>query len=255
MTPLALAILNQLALPPKKRSIVDPDGNASRLGDIHCFDMTEGVPLADELVSKMKHRGYALDEYAFLPFPKTWIEWRIEGERSAVLLEDGRNGCHATFFAKDCAGLIVSKRSLVSIAAPCGMQDLTPFVGRRNQFAEETEVIDIILAFLAMINTPKVIGSTPHAPHKGLERKLAASKFSVGMFPLNTWTTVHLKVTDPRCADEADPNRRAIYTGERALHWVRAHLRIRLGRVEFVSAHKRGNENLGVRQTRYRVAA
>jgi hypothetical protein len=75
----------------------------------------------------------------------------------------------------------------------------------------------------------------------------------VGKFPLHAWTEIKLDVALPRDAS----NRQSVeahYTGTVAYHWCRAHLRIRLGKLEIVKAHERGNPALGFKRSRYRLA-
>ena len=109
-----------------------------------------------------------------------------------------------------------------------------------------------LYGLLAIINTPRVIMRRQHMPHAGLQRALIASRRITGKYPLLAWQELQLKVQPPDI-DESDHE--AHLTGARALHFCRAHLRIRLGRLELVSAHWRGDPALGIKQTRYRVVA
>jgi hypothetical protein len=81
-----------------------------------------------------------------------------------------------------------------------------------------------------------------------LQKKIAAAKRMVGRFPLRAWTEIKLEVTPPKYDGT---EHEAMLTGGKALHFCRAHLRIRLGRVELVSAHWRGDPSLGLKRTRY----
>ncbi|GLK86659.1 hypothetical protein GCM10017653_47290 [Ancylobacter defluvii] len=108
----------------------------------------------------------------------------------------------------------------------------------------------LLTAFLAFINTPRIIGRRQHMPHRSLERKLVAQRAVVGKFPLHAWTEIKLHVTPPEdLSDEL--SHEAHLTGERALHFCRAHLRIRLGKLEVVRGHWRGDAALGIRRSRY----
>ena len=104
---------------------------------------------------------------------------------------------------------------------------------------------------LALINTPRVIGRKQHMPHAGLQKKMAAARGMVGKFPLRGWTELTLAVSPPAVDGQEHEVR---LTGGKALHFCRAHLRIRLGQVELVKPHWRGDPALGIKQTRYRVA-
>ena len=66
-------------------------------------------------------------------------------------------------------------------------------------------------------------------------------------------TEIKLEITEPVDASH-DPSMEAHYTGDRALHFCRAHLRIRLGKLEIVRSHWRGDASLGIKQSRYRLA-
>jgi hypothetical protein len=113
---------------------------------------------------------------------------------------------------------------------------------------------NLLLAFLLFINTPRVVGRRQHTPHRGLQKRLLKERGPIGRFPLNGWTEILLHVTPPHDAF-GDDCAEAHLTGQRALHFCRAHLRVRLGRLEFVRSHWRGDASLGVKQSRYRVTA
>lgn len=107
---------------------------------------------------------------------------------------------------------------------------------------------------LAFINTPKIIGRRQHMPHRGLEKRLTAALKPVGKFPLHAWTEILLQIASPKDVS-AEPSIEAHLTGERALHFCRANIRVRLGQLEIVRAHWRGDASLGIKQSRYKVAA
>lgn len=111
----------------------------------------------------------------------------------------------------------------------------------------------LIYAFLAMINTPRVVGRRQHMPHAGLQRKLAKSFGMVGKFPLRAWTEILLDVRPPQIDGGADHEARL--SGRKALHFCRSHLRIKMGRLELVRAHWRGDPALGIKRSRYKVVA
>lgn len=113
---------------------------------------------------------------------------------------------------------------------------------------------DAVLLFgaLAFINSPRIIGRRQHMPHRGLERELLRQQKVIGKFPLHAWTEIVLEVTPPKEAD-GQHEYEAHLTGKRALHFVRAHLRIRDGKLSFVKAHWRGDAALGIKQSRYRL--
>jgi hypothetical protein len=107
------------------------------------------------------------------------------------------------------------------------------------------------LLVLDLINTPGLIGLRQHDPHRGLARKLAA--YRSGSYPLRGWSEVVLK-HQTRIAGDAEHPTGATY--HKCLHFVRSHLRhFRDGHVTVIPAHWRGDPALGIKRTRYLVAA
>lgn len=84
-------------------------------------------------------------------------------------------------------------------------------------------------ALLGMINTPRIFQRIVHQPHAGLQRKMVAAKSLIGKFPLGAWTEILLKVPAPEGGPKSTSGTDGYLSGERALHWCRAHLRYRLG--------------------------
>ncbi|MED5545772.1 MAG: hypothetical protein VYD90_11025 [Pseudomonadota bacterium] len=266
MTPLAMRIVRELALPVKDRTFNDQCGLMQRMDDVHCFEVSDVFDLAQDLALNL-HKAWNKDGYAsdagvlgFLPAPKTWIEWTRGGYREAVLLEETHEGDALSSWAiadndglflssRHCGGLLLSSINRAAIDAPW------PSV---RTLVDETEPqrlgwIFTIYAMLAIINSPRLIGHKQHMPHRGLERRLAAAKASTGKFPLHAWTELKLSVSD--IGKRADGKEyEAHYTGERCLHFCRAHLRVKRGRIEKVAAHYRGNPANGIKRTRYSVA-
>lgn len=244
MTPLAFRLAKEMLTPAKDRTFNDNAGLLARLGDIHCFELTAVTPLMDELAKHIR-LGHIDDRTSFLPAPKTWIETRYQGgTRLAWFLEEAVDKSTArivTSFSDDQTGQFGS-------AAQGEIR-----LGEREQggFVDPIapQAVHLILAALAIINTPRIIGRQSHAPHRGLERRLLSMRGVIGKFPLHAWTEIKLKVADIRDAD--DEPEEAHYTGERALHFCRAHLRVRLGRVEIVRSHWRGDASLGIKRSRY----
>ena len=102
---------------------------------------------------------------------------------------------------------------------------------------------------LDLINTPGLIGLRQHDPHRGLVKRLATA----GSYPLQGWSEVVLKHKTVMASQEPH------LTGptyHKCLHFVRSHLRhLRCGRVLTIPAHWRGDAALGIKRTRYRLAA
>jgi hypothetical protein len=107
-------------------------------------------------------------------------------------------------------------------------------------------------AALALINAPRVIGRKQHMPHERIEREQLKQLGLVGKFPLRAWTEIVLTVA-PADNRTGEPSTEAHLTGEKCLHYCRTHLRVRLGTLEYVEGHWRGNPALGMKRNRYRL--
>lgn len=266
MTPLAHRIVKELTLPLKDRTFKDQCGLLQRMDDVHCFDVTEVFNLAADLALSIHDTCARMGELklmetqTFLPAPSTWIEWSNGGGREAVLLEYDARGQIATSrwaFGDSARFLSARKAGVLSLTGD-GVHAASNWPAVRCFDGEgETEARGwnyMVLALLAIINSPRLIGRKQHMPHRGLERRLANAKGLVGKFPLHAWTELKLSVSDiGKRADGTEHE--AHYTGEKCLHFCRAHLRIRNGKLERVQAHWRGNPALGIKRTRYKVAA
>ena len=252
MSPLAHRIVKELTLPMKRRSFADRVGLLPLMDDIHCFECSAVIEAAGALGADINNNRRPLERFAFLPAPKTWIEWqppnmRSEGGRIGCLLIE--NGDHADVllaFAAD--GQFASSRALIELPLH-GSSDLGSF-RYAGEISEQQafEYMAMLYALLAMINTPRVIGRTTHMPNSGLQRALAKARGMIGKFPHHAWTEVKLKVRPPV---EEDGDEVIYLTGSRALHFVRQHLRIRRGQLELVTSHWRGDPSLGIKQSRY----
>jgi hypothetical protein len=107
------------------------------------------------------------------------------------------------------------------------------------------------LLVLDLINTPGLIGLRQHDPHRGLARKLYAARS--GSYPLQGWSEVVLK-HQTHIAEDGERHTGATF--HKCLHFVRSHLRhYRDGKVTVIPAHWRGDPALGIKRTRYRLAA
>ncbi len=260
MTPLALAILKEHLLPPSKRTFNDACGLLDMMGDIHCFEVSEVLDVARDLVrapeltvEDQTGRFAAMaGRTSFLPAPKTWIEYRASGGRVGWLLTEvgssveirnagSREGSFLSLPEVCRFGLSHSGGDPMDVVVPAGVDTETAH-GLMWQAIE-------MQAFLALINTPRVIGRQVHDPHRGAEKKLKAKRGDG--FRLNKWTEIklHIETTEEYSASSSERH----LTGQKALHFCRAHLRMRLGRVEIVRAHWRGDATLGVKPARYTV--
>jgi hypothetical protein len=182
-------------------------------------------------------------QLCFLPAPKTWIEFKDPRLRMGFFLADvAPNRVSVLCFHDNnpepfFAGYLHTDTASVETPPDCD-----PQYGKAIQTA---------CLFLMLINTPKIIGRQQHMPSRVLERKLTKG-FGVGKFPLHAWTEIQLHVAKPIEIDDGQPHE-AHLTGQRALHFVRKHIRVRRGQLEYVSAHWRGDPAIGIKRTRYTV--
>ncbi|GFE94892.1 hypothetical protein [Acetobacter persici] len=208
-----------------------------------------------------KNGSFLFNDLFFLPSNPTWIEWIDDtGERLGIFLKKLDSTDHMVFEffkngpSRSILGVFenvfeesdVNKMGFRETKHSSGLlspEDTTNFY---------TEVFRIITIHLAFINTPRIIGRKIHLPHASFQRKLAKAKGTIGKYPIQAWTELILEVTPPK--DESDaPACETVLTGEKALHFVRSHLRIVGGKLVRVSAHWRGNAALGIKRTRYSV--
>ena len=134
---------------------------------------------------------------------------------------------------------------------------LERLIGRLEKLRDPREVggvkhgIAFAMLTLDLINTPGLIGLRQHDPHRGLARRLLSARS--GSYPLQGWSEVVLK-HQTKIAGETEYQSGTIY--HKCLHFVRSHVRhFRDGRTTIIPAHWRGDPALGIKRTRYKVAA
>lgn len=261
MTPLAMQIFKNKWLPKKQReNYSDPDGLRSFMEDCHFFDMTEVAGFIEEFHEKIgsmgdNSRDDLLKAITFLPAPRTWLEIFRGHVRVGLLLVEGKDE-EATQRIGVHAGEIHVFHFTEHHCFP--LLSMTPANRSFSVFDSIDETIEelagwttLVCCMLAAINTPRIIGRRQHMPHRGLERNLV-KKFGTGRFPLHAWTEIKLEISKPTEIDDGEPHE-AHLTGRRALHFCRAHLRIRNGKIEYVTSHWRGDAAIGIKQSRYTV--
>lgn len=270
MTPLAFRLAKQLVEPVRKR--VDPwKSNPKQLStlleDIHCFECTAAFPMVTELCSTLKHQPEdTSDAYyaqlSFLPAPRTWIEWTMYGCRMAIHLCEMQKGkASAILVFEEGAGPLgfISLES-GDVEFPGGTfgiptrlkEPLMHFAGGSSN-GLALQLLALAHNFLVIINTPRIIGREQFMPHRDLERRFIRT-FGAGKFPLHAWTEIKLSINKPPEIDDGEPHE-AHLTGRRALHFCRAHLRLRCGQLEFVTSHWRGDPAIGIKRSRYALTA
>lgn len=235
----------------------------SLLSDTHYFDVTEATEIALDLVGSLAHDAEVLGQQRhllFLPAPKTWIE--------TSAWKNSKGACQIGFhLAQEKSGDLITvtgaeKQSSGAVTHFMRLGQIDPassklMVSEQDLFFHDrlrsVHNTRFLLACLLLINTPKVIGRRQHMPSWALERKLTRG-LGVGKFPLHAWTEIKLDISKPTEIDDGLPHE-AHLTGRRALHFCRAHLRVRSGQLQFVKAHWRGDPAIGIKQSRYKIVA
>jgi len=181
-------------------------------------------------------------DLSFLPAPRTWIEQAAPegGGRYAALFEETETAeRNTTLFLRPPNGPVF----VCSTSAP-----LNQPIDR-----ERRDVLAVCRfrseAALPLINMPKIIGRVQHQPHAGLQRELVRNKKLIGPFSLHAWTEIKMEVRPPK--RDGDMTHEPHLTGEKALEFVRQHIRFQNGRWVQVRWHFRGNPALGIRQRKY----
>lgn len=269
MTPLAHKLAKQLVIPPKDRQWfwrANGDSLRRMMTDVHCFEASAVLNMVGELQTQVRKLSEgAADKFfgqrCFLPAPKTWLEFYVQEvrQRMALLLTDTDDGwARVDVFmdGEETAAGHLGKISLVDGTYNCiGEQIAVPneFLVALPDGRAWWKFLGLCHYLLVIINTPRIIGRRQHMPHRGLERKLT-KKMGRGKFPLHAWTEIKLEVAKPTEIDDGEPHE-AHLTGRRALHFCRAHLRIRNGKMEYVTSHWRGDPAIGIKQSRYKLVA
>jgi hypothetical protein len=275
MTPLASKLALELTVSLKERCrFVRQHGDLIReiFNELHFFECTEIVRAAEEVCRTLYNywERTGLDGWkglSFLPAPKCWLEVKQSGVRIATFLEQvDDEWAHARLFWPnpiDGFGYsFIGRLSLTSgqfNAVDLGKLRGDPTMAGIGGLPPKMTEQDIRLylmtlsGIIACINSPRIIGRRQVMPHRKVERELLKA-FGPGKFPLQAWTELQLRVAKPVEIADGEPHE-AHLTGRRALHFCRKHIRIRNGRLEYVSAHWRGDPALGIKQTRYKLRA
>jgi hypothetical protein len=273
MTPLAYRIAKQSWLPLKQREYFDDGAELLKSGamnDIHCFEMSDVFELADDLAKKWHDaskgengyykEGSAVDTtFAFLPAPKTWLEWTGDrkGERQAFLLEcyddddvrpEDRGLALCTYVCNKDGVLFSYERPMILKLRSCEKFEIGWDQKSRLSRAEQITFLHRLYGMLALINSPRVIGRRHHPPHKNLTKN-----FAVGRFPLHAWTEIKLEVNKPVKVGFGEPSDQSRLSGRAALHFCRAYVRIVRGQLQYVSAYWSGDPAIGIKRSRYAI--
>jgi hypothetical protein len=291
-SPLAMKVLKDLSRRESDREydLYDLEG---KLYDFHCFEVSDIHSLADEMALQIVNGSVPYDcGFTFLPAARTWIEWKDQddGCRRAFFLEQetGKYGEYAKIVE------VVENQEMgripewVNDELRSATGEVSPKAANRfgqsivwekrttaNELGYILPLLDpsrhpvshahlltearqqdlaLIAVLLSLINTPRTIGRRQHMPHRGLQKTLLKSRAIIGKFPLHAWTEILLHVTETKDLSNNE-SVEAHLTGSKALHFCRAHLRVKYGRVEVVRGHWRGDASLGIKRSRYKVTA
>jgi hypothetical protein len=268
MTPLAASIAKSLTIASGYDPRLDIRHNTRLAKEFkagaHYFECTDALLMANEFAQSIAALGSDDDRESvysgrvFLPAPRTWIEWKDSfHKRHAVLLVDNCDGWASAFYFSQEQHLSIGRLSTETSDFERSPFKVAVLYGPPVSVETHERYIDAIFAtahcLLVMINTPRIIGRKQHMPNRALERRLT-QHFGKGKFPLLAWTEIQLNVAKPIEIDDGEPHE-AHLTGRRALHFCRAHLRIRRGQLEYVTSHWRGDPAIGIKQSRYKIVA
>ena len=267
MTPLAQKIVRDMLLPRRKRQFDDAGKVLDLMSDVHCFEVSEVLecardlmPFSDSSQATIRNFESAVRDTTFLSAPRTWIEYQLPiGGRIGFLLVESGLGRADLRTAVDVKAGFKSFPTSISFDLSQGdgsqLRARLPVEIAGDEKLKNYSIVQLqeIAALLALINTPRIIGRRQHMPHAGLERELLRQREAIGKFPLNAYTEIKLHVMRPPEDLSDDPVTEAHLTGAKALHFCRAHMRWRLGRVEIVRGHWRGDPSLGTKRSRYTV--
>lgn len=259
MTPLAARVAKELLLPEKKRAIQDADGAVS-VGllsrDTHCFDIGSAT---DVMVNTLSEVAWAdvepLIGELFLPSPVTWLEpVGYSPIPMAYVLRKEDEFFAVYYFHADENGITAMALGKFR-AKEDGASEIIPAEGLSLVWSDDllnghslASVVSRCAIILSLINA-EVAGTLSHAAHRGLARKLRKHNLPAGH--IDKWSEVVLRLdATATVSSEGD---RANAT-RRCLHFVRSHIR-RLSptATTIVKAHWKGDAELGVKGTRYKV--
>lgn len=247
------------------------------------FSISDGLlPTINELAQDVD----ALEKsrpHLFMPSPQMWIEMMApmpERAKKMIAKASGRNNASvrvgAMLYADDeqaCTGeaLLVTRLgrradpmishatmrlgergvapieagAFLDIGAGARVVDMPPDAMKRFIMALSEQFSKWLIAAVALINTPRIAN---FVPQNFDDHNYGAPR--PGRWPLMAYTDVRLNADVHNSIKKMNTHSIETHT---ARHHVRAHLRIRLGPVELVRAHWRGNPAFGTKIPAYTV--
>jgi hypothetical protein len=192
--------------------------------------------------------------YIFMPAHHSWIEWEDDRGVTAFLFDGrGESVTHGRgmWIAREHDDPPDREPILLPVSYDLPGYALTAFPapGTTQAFSIQmqsvaTQLIPVIWAVLALINSPKLVRHTEVDLNR-LNKKRQAR----GRYTFHPHHEVRLNVDKRIIETVAGKGDGA----SRALHFVRTYLRFHRGEYIIVSPHWRGDPALGIRDTSYRV--
>ena len=290
MTPMAKWLAERVVAEPKWWLVNEYDKLLAPFPTVKCFEVSAVFDLAAMLADQAQEKNAIADSLAFLPAPATWLEYQMDkgqGRYGYLLVQKTETTASCvTFLANDIRGGIafipmpVTDLPLLSTADAddFAVDSALTIQGLGKEYLEKPAVFtefgipkarwdtsnvnwDEVLAaeqtrayrlyaLLSIINSPKIIDRSTHKPSSGLQKRL--SRKAGKPFELLPWHEIFLDVRPPPDGEGHGSNSERL-TGPKAFHFCRSFIRIRLGKLERVRAHWRGDPSLGVSQASYRV--
>lgn len=211
------------------------------------------MKLAGELAARDAQKLNHNSMHFFMPAERCWFEWPMGERGDMALLFQGmtRGAVHigrAAFYAWKHADQDPVFTNIDVDLATYGLRYSHAAGTAADPIAAAGSIAKLrptILAVLALINSPKIVRQDPAR----LER-LNIKRKAVGRYTFHPHHVVRLNI-----------DRKSVRVGasdggdgaSRALHFVRAHLRLWEGRYILVQPHWRGDPQVGIRKPNYEV--
>ncbi len=250
MTPLAQKYFGQLLMKRADRA-EDPYGKLRMPQDLHCFECSAIAPSINECLLGIPLQS-VLDVPGphFLPAPSTWIDFIQDGKRYALWISEDHDGSWILDWVNyDEIVIPVAVLTPPNALKPewdirVSPDGVTPQFGKNKKIF----IIGFTLTIIDVLNTPNLVTKQPHAPHSGFQKRMLGK----GSWPLLAWHEVTVNPESVRKVKGDDGSTHF----RKALHFVRKHIRrLPNGGTTLVTSHWRGDPQIGIMQTRYRIPA
>lgn len=263
----------RLPLLGEDSSVAQADAYIDRLQSMSVFaeSITRGQrfvlsPQVCEAAEDFSKSARAVDaslDYIFLPAEASWIEWHGNYEGRT---DSNRHGLYLLGMGEGKSSLSVGRGAYVYDGIKSNgtkgvliipvFFDLHDFIFKLDTRGIDSaksishqlvrEVGRFLVCVLALINTPRI----SHLIEHDVDAKLNRSRLKRGKVPLMSWRDVTIR---PDAGWMSRTTHEEGTTGERRRHHVRTFMRLKMGKVEIVKPHWRGNREKGYVQHRHVV--